>query len=420
VTARTVIRLPRVDAVIEVPGSKSIANRALLCGALADGRSTITNVPDGDDTVAMLDALATLGLDVTRDRSTVTIDGGRTDWPSVTVHAGLAGTTSRFLTALAALGEAPVTIDGHPPLRERPFAPLQDALVQLGGVVAPAERPGHLPVTIHGPLAGDRAAIRGDVSSQYVSALMMIAPMLPHGLRLEITMPLVSIPYVELTAHVLERFGVAGIEVGPSEIFVPPAAMQATELAVEPDASSASYPLALAAVVGGRVTVAGLGIGALQGDAEFADVLGRMGCGVTRTRDRVTVESAHGLRGIDIDMTDISDLVPTVAAVAACADSATRIRGVGFIRAKESDRRGDLAAELRTLGVSVTAVDDGLDIEPSAASLRGGRVGTHHDHRLAMAFGVLGARVGGVVVEEPDVVSKSWPGFWSMLDGLGT
>ncbi len=419
-TARRVHTSGRLDAVVDVPGSKSIANRALLCGALATGRSTFTNVPDGDDTVAMLAALAALGFDVARDGSTVTIVGGRTDWPETTLHAGLAGTTSRFLTALAAVGRSPVTIDGHPPLRDRPFAPLQDALSALGGSVVPGERHGHLPVTVTGPLTGDRVSIRGDVSSQYVSALMMIAPTMPNGLRLDITTPLVSVPYVELTAHVLERFGVTPVEVTSNEIVVPYAAVSATDLAVEPDASSASYPLALAAVVGGRVTVPGLGLRALQGDAAFAEVLGRMGCGVTRTTSGVTVESGTDLRGVDIDMADISDLVPTVAVVAACASSPTRIRGVGFIRAKESDRLGDLADELRTLGVAVTVVDDGLDIEPSVDALCGGRVATHHDHRLAMAFGVLGSRVPGVEVDDGDVVTKSWPGFWTMLDGLRT
>lgn len=419
-SVRPVPTLGRLDAVVPVPGSKSIANRALLCGAVAAGRSTLTHVPDGDDTVAMLDGLAALGIEVARSGETVTIDGGRSDWPSTTVHAGLAGTTSRFLTALAAVGTAPVTIDGHPPLRERPFAPLQEALGALGAEVVPADRPGHLPVTVRGPLTGDRVAIRGDVSSQYISALMMIAPTLPRGLQIEITTPLVSVPYVELTAHVLERFGVAGVQIRPTEIVVPHATMRPTELAVEPDASSAGYPLALAAVVGGRVSVPGLGVGALQGDARFADVLGRMGCGVTRTRDGVTVESGGVLRGVDIDMADISDLVPTVAVVAACAASPTRIRGVGFIRAKESDRLGDLAAELRALGVVITAVDDGLDIEPSTDTLHGGRAGTHHDHRLAMAFGVLGARVPGVEVDDAEVVTKSWPGFWAMLDGLAS
>jgi 3-phosphoshikimate 1-carboxyvinyltransferase len=420
VSTRTIRRVEgRLDALVPVPGSKSIANRALVCAALADGVSELDHVPDGDDTVAMLSALRTLGAEIAADGDRVAVGGMRTDWPSVSLHAGLAGTTSRFLTGLAALGQHGVTIDGHGPLRSRPFAPLLDALVALGVSVRPGEAAGHLPVTVSGPPTGSRVAIRGDVSSQYVSALMMIGPYLPRGLAVELTSPLVSRPYVELTAAVMAKFGVADVAVADSRIDVAPGCYAATEFNIEPDASSASYPLALAAVVGGRVTIPGLGLQALQGDARFADLMAAMGCGTARTGDRVTVESGARLRGIDVDMSDVSDLVPTMAAVAAVAESPTRIRGVGFIRAKESDRLGDLAAELRKLGIDLDETDDGLDVRPSAHLLAGGRVGTHHDHRLAMAFGVLGARCGDIVVHDPEVVSKSWPAFWDVLDGLG-
>jgi 3-phosphoshikimate 1-carboxyvinyltransferase len=420
VNTRTVRRFDgRLDAVVQVPGSKSIANRALVCAALADGVTELDHVPDGDDTTVMLDALRRLGAEVTLDGARVGVGGMRADWPAVTVHAGLAGTTSRFLTGLAALGTHAVTIDGHGPLRRRPFEPLLDALDALGASVQADETAGHLPVTVSGPPTGSRVEIRGDISSQYVSALMMIGPYLPDGLVIELTSPLVSLPYVELTAAVMGAFGVTDVSVADSRIDVAPGRYAATRLTIEPDASSASYPLALAAVVGGRVTIPGLGLGAVQGDARCADLLAAMGCGTTRTSDRVTVESGARLRGIDVDMADVSDLVPTLAAVAAVAESPTRIRGVGFIRAKESDRLGDLAAELRALGVDLDETDDGLDIRPSSHRLVGGRVGTHHDHRLAMAFGVLGARCGGVVVDDPEVVSKSWPAFWDVLDGLG-
>lgn len=424
-TGHRVVRpVGRVAATVEVPGSKSIANRALVCAALAEGTSTLTNLPDGDDTTSMLTALERLGVGVgvaqTDGSATeATIAGGDTGWPPTTLHAGLAGTTSRFLTALIAVGQVSVTVDGDPPLRRRPFAPLHDALGELGVRVSPGERDGHLPVTITGPPTGTTATIRGDISSQFISALMMIGPRLPNGLRLELTSPLVSLPYVELTAAVMASFGATDVHLGPDTIVVGPGRYEATELAIEPDASSASYPLALAAVCGGRVTVPGLGLGARQGDVRFVDLLGSMGCGITQTRDRLSVESGGTLRGVDVDMADISDLVPTLAVVAACADSTTRIRGVGFIRDKESDRLGDLATELRVLGVDVDEVDDGLDVRPSLDRLRGGRVDTHHDHRLAMAFGVLGSRVAGVEVADPDVVTKSWPGFWSMLATIG-
>ncbi len=407
-----------VDAVVAVPGSKSIANRALVCAALAPGTSVLTNVPDGDDTVAMLGCLRALGHDARIDGDRVTITGGEPPTSPAHLHAALAGTTSRFATALAALGAHPVTIDGDPPLRRRPFAPLHDALVQLGVDVSPEGAWGTLPVTVTGPPTAGTVRIPGDVSSQYVTALMLIGPHLPGGLRLELTSPLVSRPYVEMTAAVMGWFGHRGVRIDGEAITVDPGAYAPAERFVEPDASSASYPLAIAAVTGGTVEVTGLGEGALQGDARFADLLGDMGCAVGRTATAVRVRGTGDLRGIDVDMADISDLVPTVAAVALFAATPTRIRGVGFIRAKESDRLGDLARELRTLGGDVEETADGLLVRPSRAALHGGRVGTHHDHRLAMAFGVVAAVVPGVEPDDPGVVSKSWPGFWAMLDGL--
>ncbi len=409
-----------VHGQVSVPGSKSIANRVLVCAALADGVSTITNVPDGDDTRAMLGCLRTLGLDAVANADRVSLHGVGTAWTTEprTLFAELAGTTSRFVTAMAALGSSPITVDGHPPLRARPFGPLHEALRQLGVDVAPHEAFGNLPTTVTGPPTSARVDIRGDVSSQYVTALMLIGPELPGGLDLSLTTPLISRPYVELTASVMAWFGITNVDVAEQRIRVGPGAYQPADVAVEPDASSASYPLALAAVCGGSMTVPGLGVGALQGDARFGDVLGEMGCAVDRDAEQVTVSSTGDLHGIDIDMADISDLVPTVAVVASFASTPTRVRGVGFIREKESDRLGDLSAELRLAGVDIDETDDGLEIRPSSGRLRPAQLATHHDHRLAMAFGVLGSASGGIVVDDPDVVSKSWPGFWTMLEDL--
>ena len=420
---RTVQRLSTPpDTTVAVPGSKSIANRALVCAALALGRSELTNMPDGDDTVAMLACLRALGLDAELVADRVSLTGIGTDWSvePVTLHAALAGTTSRFVSGLAALGSGPITVDGHPPLRKRPFGPLHEALAQLGVDVTPGEAFGNLPATITGPPTTGRVAIRGDVSSQFVTALMLIGPYLPGGLELHLVSELVSRPYVELTAAVMTWFGIEGIALGDELIVVEPGEYRPASRSIEPDASSASYPLAIAAVTGGRVAVDGLGTDALQGDAVFADLLAEMGCRVERTRGRVTVTGAGELPGIHVDMAHISDLVPTVAVVAALASSPTRVRGVGFIREKESDRLGDLAAVLRQAGVDIDETDDGLVVRPSRDRLRPARLATHHDHRLAMAFAVLGCATGGIEIEHPEVVSKSWPGFWSMLDGLAT
>ena len=257
----------------------------------------------------------------------------------------------------------------------------------------------------------------GDVSSQYVTALMLIAPLTRDGLRIELTTPLVSRPYVAITASVMSAFGVSGIAVGDNIVSVEPGGYRPVDYVIEPDASSASYPLAMAAITGGRVTVPGLGSDALQGDAAFADVLESMGCTVRRDERGVTVAGlAH--RGVDIDMSDMSDLVPTLAAIAPFASTPTRITGVGFIRHKESDRIGDLVRGLRAIGADASEEDDGLTIAPSGDRMHGAVLPTHHDHRLAMAWSLLALRIPGIVVEDPGVVAKSWPDWWSVRSSV--
>lgn len=418
-----------VDGTVTVPGSKSIANRALAIAALADGESRLTGLPDGDDTTAMVRALDGLGAVCESGGDgavTVVGTGGALTPTTGRVHAALAGTTSRFVTALAALADAPVVVDGDPPLRARPMGELHGALAALGVGLRYEEAEGQLPVEVAGGLrAGGSVTLRGDVSSQFVSALMMIGPCLGRGLRIELSSALVSVPYVELTARVMADFGVAGVEVSTDAIVVPEGRYQARDYPVEPDASSASYPLAIAAVRGGTVRIPGLTLLSPQGDVAFASLLARMGCDVLHGIDGLGVRRSidDPLVGLDVDMADVSDLVPTLAVVAAVASTPTTIRGVGFIRAKESDRLGDLAAELGKLGADVTVTDDGLQIEPvagGARALHGAALDTHHDHRLAMAFAVLGTVVDGIEVAEPGVVSKSWPGFWTAYDSLVT
>ena len=409
-----------LDAVVEVPGSKSIANRALICAALAEGQSTLRGVPDGDDTEAMLDCLRAFGLEIERADEDVRVAGGLSLFKRgpVALSARLAGTTSRFVTALAALGPGPYSIDGHGPLRSRPMAPLHDALIRMGVEVAALQVPGRLPVRVQGPVdvTLDEVALRGDVSSQYLTALMLIAPYFPNGLRFMLTTPLVSRPYIRITAAVMAAFGVPGVEMGDRIITVPPGRYQARDFRVEPDASSAGYPLAAAAICGGRVTVPGLTSASIQGDAAFCHVLARMGCEVVQDEHGTTVSRHGALHGIAINMVDLSDLVPTLAAVAAFGDSPTDMHGVGFIRNKESDRLTDLCDELRKAGIGAIDNPDGLVVQPSVP--RTATLGTHHDHRLAMAFALVGLGASGIIVEDPDVVSKSWPDFWTMIESL--
>jgi len=410
-----------LKAVISVPGSKSIANRALICAALANGTTTLSNLASGDDTAAMIDCLRALHIEINVEGTVATIKGsaGRPQG-GAELNARLAGTTSRFMTALAALSAVPSLITGDAPLRHRPMKPLHDALMQLGAQVKSVDQAGHLPVWVSGDaLDGGTVSIPGDISSQYVSALMMIGPYLPAGIRLQLTSPLVSRPYVAITASVMSSFGATGIAIGDHTIGVEPSAYTATSYAIEADASSASYPLAAAAIAGGSVKVLGVGRPALQGDAAFVEVLESMGC-TTRTTDRsLEVTSSGSLHGIEIDMADMSDLVPTLAVVAAFADSPTRMTGVGFIRQKESDRIGDLVNGLKMVGCDAVEEEDGILIRPVHESqMHGAELSTHDDHRLAMAWSLLALRISGIVIDDPEVVSKSWPEWWDVRSSL--
>jgi 3-phosphoshikimate 1-carboxyvinyltransferase len=300
------------------------------------------------------------------------------------------------------------------------MGPLHDALVELGTSVRPLEAPGRLPVEITGPATGRQVSVSGDVSSQFVTALMLIGPYLRDGLRIGLSSSLVSRPYVEMTAAVMAAFGAGDVRVGDDSIEVDAGRYRPTTYRVEPDATSAGYPLAVAALAGGTIVVNGLTRTSLQGDTRFVDLLAAMGCSTGWSADGVTVtrDPTLALVGVDVDMADMSDLVPTLAAVAATGSTQTRVRGVGFIRGKESDRLGDLAAELTKTGAAVVVEHDGLLIDPPRETLHGARLATHHDHRLAMAFGVLGTVVAGVEVEDPSVVTKSWPDYWGMLQRI--
>ena len=410
-----------LDAVATVPGSKSIAHRALICAALARGESTISGLSDGDDTQAMLQGLMMLGTSISLNgadaRVECSIDLDCMD--AITVDANLAGTTARFLTAVGALRRGPMTVTGNESLRNRPMKDLHLALEQLGASVAWQSEQYCLPVTVQRSESYSHAVhVAGDTSSQFVTSLMLVAPMLEHGLTIELTGNVISLPYIAMSASVMRSFGATVRIADNSIIEIDGGGYVGCDFVVEPDASAASYPFAAAAVVGGRVRVEGMRSNMLQGDSRFMDVLRQMGCEILVDQTGVTIsrDTNNPLQGIDIDMSEISDLVPTLAIVAMFTGSPTRIRGVGFIRNKESDRIGDLAHEMRSLGANVVEHEDGLEISPQA--LHSGRCDTHHDHRLAMAFGVAGLKLPGVIIGESHVVSKSWPKFWAMLEAL--
>ena len=409
------------NATVKLPGSKSITNRALVCAALASGESTLTGALFADDTEAMVEAVRSLGAEVScvPGEATMRIRGtsGTVATPAgAVVDARMSGTTSRFLAPVLALSERPVTLDGHPQLRARPFGDLADALRRLGAHVEFPSGGDGLPMVICGPIRFAEAAVATDRSSQFLSGLMLAGPLVPGGLTLRIDRSAVSRPYVEMTAAVMRSFG-AAVAVEPSAVRVAGDGYAPVEgYAVEPDASGASYFWAAAAVTAGAVGVEGLGADSIQGDTRFVSLLRQMGASTEEVSGCTTVTGGP-LRGVDVDLADMSDTAPTLAVVASLASTPTTVRGIGFVRGKESDRIAAVVSELRRCGVEARELADGFTVVPGPAPA-GARVRTYDDHRIAMAFSVLGLVVPGMQIEDPGCVAKTFPGFYDALETL--
>lgn len=450
---RVVHPLPHpVTGTVRVPGSKSQTARLLVAAALADGTSTLDGALVSDDTERMVESLGRLGVRVRRQDPSadpaadavpgpgragtrITVDGRGGAWrpPTTTLDVGLAGTVARFLTPVAACGDQPVVVDGTPRMRERPMGDLVDALQALGARVDPLGAPGRLPLRVTGPLAGGPVSLPGDASSQFLSGLLLAAPLMAGGLVVTLTTPLVSRPYVAMTVAAMSAFGVSVRTEGDRRFVVDPGQRyRATALSVEPDASAASYFYAAAAVTGSRLCVSGVHRSSVQGDVGFVDILAAMGAAVTEGPEGLVVRGPAApvlgtgavpggggspLTGVTVDLADRSDMVQTLAVVAPFAETATEITGVGFIRSKETDRLGMTVRELRRCGVDADERPDGLVVRPSTP--HGAVVDPVGDHRMAMSFAVLGLRVPGVAIADPEVTAKTFPEFFTVLDGLG-
>ncbi len=415
-----------LDAAVRPPGSKSLTNRALVCAALARGTSTLCGALASEDTHVMIDALRALGIAIEEqhDGRTLVVGGqaGAIPQQFADLYIANSGTTVRFLTALVALGHGIYRLHGTPRMHERPIQDLLDALAAIGVDAGSENGTGCPPVMVRaGGLSLDRARIRGDVSSQFLTALLLVAPCAAGksdaAVEIAIDGPLVSQPYARMTVAVMESFGARvshGHDLARFEIAR--SGYTARNYEIEPDASAASYFWAAAAIAPGRVRVAGLSRGSLQGDVAFCDCLARMGCRVTYEPDAVTVEGGP-LVGVDVDMNAISDTVQTLAAVALFAEGPTVIRGVAHIRHKETDRIAALATELRKLGAEVTERSDGLHIQPRP--LAGAAIDTYDDHRMAMSLALVGLKTPGVFINNPGCTAKTYPRFFDDLAALG-
>lgn len=401
-----------------MPGSKSHTNRALVCAALADGPSTLNGVLRADDTEAMIDSITGLGVAVEwgDDPTEVVVQGGPVidGRERLLVDARQSGTTSRFLLPLLAATPGRFVLDGHEQMRARPFGPQLTALRSVG-----AEIEGDaLPLTIDGrTLTGGTITVSGSMSSQFLSGLLLSAPLLSGGTTIEVDGELVSKPYVELTLDTMARFGVEAEAAADLARFdIPGRPYRATDFTVEPDASAASYFFGAAAITGGRVRVIGLGPDTVQGDIGFVRVLESMGATVNHGPGWTEVIGPERLQGITVDMADISDTAQTLAVVAAFAEGPTEVTGIGFIRFKETDRIAAVETELRRLGLDVRSTDDGWVIHPGDP--KPGTVETYEDHRMAMSFALLGLRHPGIEIADPGCVAKTFPDFFDVLDRL--
>ncbi|MDQ3863824.1 MAG: 3-phosphoshikimate 1-carboxyvinyltransferase [Actinomycetota bacterium] len=407
------------DATIRVPGSKSVTNRALILAALADGPSRITNPLFADDSYWLMDALVRLGIAVEANSGQQEIciqgRGGVIGGSGVDLFVGNAGTVARFLPPMLALGEGPYTVDGVSRMRERPVADLVDAMRELGAAVEYAREEGRFPLTIKGGgMRGGEARVSASKSSQFVSGLLMAAPYATRKVTL-LAEGRKEWPYVGITVALMRSFGVH-VEQAHGRFAVAPAHYTARDYRVEPDASGASYFMAAAAVTGGRVSIPGLGSTSPQGDLRFARVLGDMGCTVEISQDSVQVEGPDRLKGVEVDMNAFSDTMITLSAIAPFATGPTTITNVGHTRLQETDRLQAVATELGRLGVETQTTSSSIRIIPG--TIRPGVIRTHGDHRIAMAFAVTGLTREGVRIQDPGCVTKTFPGYFGLLESL--
>ncbi len=410
------------NVTIAVPGSKSYTNRALLVAALAHGNSTLTGALFSDDTHYMCNALQKLGTPIVEDRAHATFhvtgNGGHIPAQGAELYIGNSGTTSRSLISYVSLGRGKFIIDGDEPMRRgRPISELLDALTLLGVSARSQFNNGHLPVVVKADgLEGGKTRLDASRSSQFLTSLMLIAPYTKNGMEIEVVGNLKT-PYIDITVAVMEAFGVQVINEDYRYFRIAGGQQyQSRTYAIEPDASSASYFFAAAAITSGCVTVKHLHTDSAQGDVQFIHVLEKMGCNVTASGTGITVSGPVQLRGIDVDMKAISDTALTLAAIAPFADSSVVIRNIEHIRWQETDRIHAMVTELRKLGVPVVEHQDSVEISP--ARIIPAAVDTYSDHRIAMAFSLIGLKVPGIQINDPACVNKTFPNYFEVLQEL--
>lgn len=407
---------------VTIPGSKSISHRALICAALADGTSLIRNSLESEDIRHTMTALSCMGAGfAATDQGDIVVTGinGRPAPWTEPVYLGNSGTSMRLLAGIAGLGNTDYILTGDDRMQERPIQDLLDALCQVGVAARSIHGTGAPPVLINGiSRKGGTMNLDCSQSSQYLSSVLMMGPILPLGLEILLPAPAVSAPYVNLTLDMMRKFGVSAERYSDTRYMVPGSqTYSAVDLVIEPDVSNASYFWAAGAITGQEIKVSGISKESRQGDLRLLDILRMMGCRVNMDSQGISV-SGQELIGVDVDMSDIPDVVPTLAVIAAFARGTTRMRNIAHLRAKECDRIDAVVSQLQKMNVPADQGEDWLSV--TGCNPRGAVIDTFNDHRIAMAFSVAGLRVQGMGIRNPGCVAKSFPAYWELFESLAS
>jgi 3-phosphoshikimate 1-carboxyvinyltransferase len=410
------------------PGSKSLTNRALVLAALAKGKTQLSGCLLAEDTLLMMECLKKLGFEVEQEGTEITVVGlgGEIPVSSAELFCGNSGTTIRFLAAMCSLGRGRYVLDGIERMRSRPIGQLGTMLKNLGVRFEYLGEEGFPPVAILGDgLPGGISSFGNSQSSQFLSAILQVCPYARHEVKIDLEGAISSWPYIAMTMGLMDHFHCTPElyrdpkTAIPKQIIIPLEPYQGCEYAVEPDASNASYFLALAAIhPGSKIRVMGLGKNSRQGDVGFADVLHQMGAGLTFGKDFITVTGPQRLTGVDVDLTNMPDVAQTLAVTALFAQGETTMRGLGSLRVKETDRILALTTELRKLGAEVEVEGEDMTVWP-VERFRAADIATYNDHRMAMSFALAGTRESGIRILDPGCCGKTYPGYFEDLEAVG-
>ncbi len=423
---KRLLRKEKISSTVEIPGSKSITHRAMIISALAIGNSTIQNPLLCEDTLYTLNALRQLGvrINLSHIKNEIYVSGTGGRFPHISeirkIFVGNSGTSYRLLLPIAGLARGRFLFTGHSRMKQRPIGELVTSMMRLGISIRYLEKEGFPPVLINGRghIDGGSVEISGDQSSQFISSILLSSPYAEKDVKINIRGKLVSRSYIDLTIDMMNRFGISVDRDGYNQFWIPAGKRyRASHLMVEGDISNASYFWAAAAVTGGSITTRHIYPHITsQGDISFLDILQDMGCTVIKGDNSVTVRGGV-LKGIDVEMSAMPDMVPTLSAIALFAEGRTFIRNIRHLRYKESDRLKAIEDELTRLGAHVEALEDGLIIHGGNV-LTGTVVDPHNDHRIAMSLAIVGLKVQGIILKNPSCVNKSFPTFWDLWDRL--